>query len=177
MVACAFLSMALRHGACYEPIDSGTVMFGVYRCFSSRICAWHRSCNISYTVLRKGWYEITISKCCFKTDIAMIHIKEKLVETQSSHSRSFVKYKQSWLWCANTEILLDCFKRCRQLNSSLPSASSYMRQWIGSALVQIMACRLLGAWTNFALLSTESLKKNQWNFNQNIKFFIHENAL
>ena len=31
-----------------------------------------------------------------------------------------------------------------KLNSSPPSAA-YMRQWIGSALVQIMACRLFGA--------------------------------
>ena len=31
-----------------------------------------------------------------------------------------------------------------QINSFLPSAA-YMRQWIGSALVQIMACRLFGA--------------------------------
>ena len=30
------------------------------------------------------------------------------------------------------------------INSSLPSAA-YMRKWIGSALVQIMACRLFGA--------------------------------
>ena len=30
------------------------------------------------------------------------------------------------------------------INSSPPSAI-YMRQWIGSALVQIMACRLFGA--------------------------------
>ena len=30
------------------------------------------------------------------------------------------------------------------INSSPPSAS-YMRQWIGPALVQIMACRLFGA--------------------------------
>ena len=29
-------------------------------------------------------------------------------------------------------------------NSSTPRAA-YMRQWIGSALVQIMACRLFGA--------------------------------
>ena len=29
-------------------------------------------------------------------------------------------------------------------NSSSPSAA-YMRQWIGSALVQIKACRLIGA--------------------------------
>ena len=29
-------------------------------------------------------------------------------------------------------------------NSSPPSAA-YMRQWVGSALIQIMACRLFGA--------------------------------
>ena len=27
----------------------------------------------------------------------------------------------------------------------LPPSAAYMRQWIGSALVQIMACRLFGA--------------------------------
>ena len=33
---------------------------------------------------------------------------------------------------------------CHPLNSS-PSSSAYMRQWLGSALVQIMAWRLFGA--------------------------------
>ena len=37
-----------------------------------------------------------------------------------------------------------CVSRPQWVNSSLPSAA-YMRQWIGSALVQIMACRLFGA--------------------------------
>ena len=32
----------------------------------------------------------------------------------------------------------------RGLNSSPPS-TTYMRQWTGSALVQVMACRLFGA--------------------------------
>ena len=65
------------------------------------------------------------------------------------------------------------------LNSSLPSAA-YMHQWIESALVQIMACRLLGAKplsnqclviVNYTLRS-----KLQWNFNPNSNFFIQENA-
>ena len=55
-----------------------------------------------------------------------------------------------------------------------------MRQWIGSALVQIMACRLFGAKS----LSTPVLghfnwtltNKLQWHFNQNTKFFSQENA-
>ena len=40
-----------------------------------------------------------------------------------------------------------------------------MRQWIGSALVQIMA------WRHWTLSN-----KRQWNFIQNTKCFIHENA-
>ena len=49
------------------------------------------------------------------------------------------------------------------LNSSTPSASC-VRQWIGSALGQIMACRLFGAkpffWTNPGLLSIGPLRTN-----------------
>ena len=36
------------------------------------------------------------------------------------------------------------YQKKKGINSSPPSAA-YMRQWIGSALVQIMACRLNGA--------------------------------
>ena len=65
------------------------------------------------------------------------------------------------------------------INSSPPSAA-YMRQWTGSALVQIMACRLFDAkplsepmldFVNWTLRN-----KLQYNFNQNTKRFIHENA-
>ena len=52
------------------------------------------------------------------------------------------------------------------VNSSPPSVA-YMCQLIGSALVQIMACRLFGA----KAVSKPMLE------DQNTKFFIHENAL
>ena len=64
--------------------------------------------------------------------------------------------------------------------NSPSSSSAYMRQWIGSALIQIMACRysvpshyLNQGWVivNLALRN-----KLQWSFNQNTKLFIHENA-
>ena len=46
------------------------------------------------------------------------------------------------------------------INLSLPSAA-YMGHWIGSALVQIIACRLFGAKpTNAGLLSIEPLETN-----------------
>ena len=65
-----------------------------------------------------------------------------------------------------------------RVNSSPPSAA-YMRQWIGSALVHIMACRLFGTkplskplpvFVNWSLGI-----KLQWKFNPNTKIFIHEN--
>ena len=60
-----------------------------------------------------------------------------------------------------------------------PSAA-YMRQWIGSALVQIMACRLVGAKPLSKLMLGYHLldfwNKLQWVSNQNTTFFIQENA-
>ena len=57
-----------------------------------------------------------------------------------------------------------------------------MRQWNGSALVQVMACRLFGAnplpepmlpyCQNWNLPYCQ-----KWNLNQNTKYFIQENAL
>ena len=66
------------------------------------------------------------------------------------------------------------------INPSPPSVA-YMRQWIGSALVQIMACRLFRRqdtiWNNAGLLSSGLFtNKRQWNFSQNRKLFVHENA-
>ena len=60
-----------------------------------------------------------------------------------------------------------------------PSAA-YMRQWIGSALVQIMACRLVGAKPLSKLMLGYHLldfrNKLQWVSNQNTTFFIQEDA-
>ena len=38
-----------------------------------------------------------------------------------------------------------CNNSCANLNSSNFPSAAYMREWIGSTLVQIMACRLFGA--------------------------------
>ena len=64
-----------------------------------------------------------------------------------------------------------------------PCSAAYMLQWIGSVLVQIMACRLFGPKSLSKpmlgyLLSIGFLRnKLQGNFDQNIKFFIQEIAL
>ena len=67
-----------------------------------------------------------------------------------------------------------------RFNSSPPSAA-YMHQWIGSALVQIMACRLFGAKSlskpmlDYCWLDPSN--KLQWNFNRNSYICIQENPL
>ena len=65
-------------------------------------------------------------------------------------------------------------------NSSPPTAT-YMRQWNGSALVQIMAGHLFSVPSYYLnqcwVIVNWSLGNNlQWNFNQNTKLFIHKNA-
>ena len=62
------------------------------------------------------------------------------------------------------------------VNSS-PPVFVYLRRWIGSTLVQIMACRLFGAkpLSNPMLSYCQLDNKLQWNFNQNTKLFIHKN--
>ena len=71
------------------------------------------------------------------------------------------------------------------VNSS-PHSAAYVRRWIGSALLQIMVCRLIST----KPLSGQTFRysqelscgpliyrnKHQWNFNQNRKLFIHGNA-
>ena len=65
------------------------------------------------------------------------------------------------------------------MNSSPPSAA-YMRQWIGSALVQIMACRLSAPshYLNqcWIIVNWTFGDRLQWNFDKNTNFFIHKNA-
>ena len=65
------------------------------------------------------------------------------------------------------------------INSSPPSAT-YKCQWIGSALVRIMACRLFGAkpLSNQCWVIVNWTLRNelQWNFNQDTKLFIHSTA-
>ena len=79
------------------------------------------------------------------------------------------------LWAAFPE-----FQVCSTINSSPPNAP-YMPPWTGSALAQIMACRLFGARPLskpmlFFFVNWTPMNKLQWNFNQNTKLFIHENA-
>ena len=74
-----------------------------------------------------------------------------------------VDIKNAWTWaCPKKVFSLVCMGQrlscCDSVtfNSSRPSAA-YMRQWIGSALIQIMACCLFGA----KFLSTPTLINSQ----------------
>ena len=76
---------------------------------------------------------------------------------------------------------------CTTINhNSSPQSVAYIRRWIGSALLQILVCRLFGT----KPLSEQTFRysqelspgplvywnKLQWNFIQNGKLFIHGNA-
>ena len=76
---------------------------------------------------------------------------------------------------------------CTTINvNSSPHSAAYVRRWIGSALLQIMVCRLFRT----KPLSEQTFRysqelspgplvygnKLQWNFVQNRKLFIHGNA-
>ena len=64
-----------------------------------------------------------------------------------------------------------------QVNSSPPSAA-YMHQWTKSALVQVMACRLLSHYLNqcWLIVNWTLGKKFMWNTYRNFITFIQENA-
>ena len=64
------------------------------------------------------------------------------------------------------------------INSSLPSAP-YIRQWIESALVQIMAYSVPSHYLNQCwIIETNWTLRNklQWNLDQNTKLFNHKNV-
>ena len=76
---------------------------------------------------------------------------------------------------------------CTTINvNSSPHSAAYMRRWIGSALLQIMVCRLFGTkpLSEQTFCYSQELSpgplvygnKLQWNFNRNRKLFIHGNA-
>ena len=69
---------------------------------------------------------------------------------------------------------------CRVLTHPPPPCATYMCQWIRTASVQIMACRLLvpSHYLNqcWFILNWTLRNKFHWNFNQNTKSFIHKNA-
>ena len=74
-----------------------------------------------------------------------------------------------------------CITQPLWVNSSPPPSVAYIRQWTWSALVQIMACRLIGAkplsGPMLDIVNWTLRNKLQWNFNQSTKLFIHEIAL
>ena len=68
--------------------------------------------------------------------------KEIRVQTEIRPNCKCESYMRYIAKCKRSVILTICPESL--LNSSPPSAA-YMRQWTGSTLVQVMACRLLGA--------------------------------
>ena len=62
------------------------------------------------------------------------------------------------------------------LSNFSPLSAAYVSQWIGSALVQIMVCRLFGAKPLCKPLLQQWRHKLQWNVNRNSYICIQGNA-
>ena len=75
--------------------------------------------------------------------------------------------------------MMPILSQATYINSSHPSAV-YMRKSPGSALLQIMVCRLFGTMPlskpMLGFYQLDHKEKKHSNFNQNTKPFIHENA-
>ena len=62
-------------------------------------------------------------------------------ETQRNFNKTEVYFMAVHLWISPAKWQ----PFCSDPSNSSPPSAAYMRRWIGSALVQIMACRLFGA--------------------------------
>ena len=104
------------------------------------------------------------------------HINQLLNYQYYCHSVRIKNYITSILFFHK---LIQAVTAMMCFNSSPPSAA-YMRQWIRSALVKIMACHLFGAKPLSKLMwdivNWTLVKKLQWNFNRNLNIFINENT-
>ena len=89
-----------------------------------------------------------------------------------TYTRDLTVYQNAYSWVKSLNYAM--------MGSLISPCATYMHQWIGLALVQIMVvaysapshhlnqCWVIVNWT--------LRNKLQWNFNQNIKLSIHENA-
>ena len=83
-------------------------------------------CRIQYSKAFHCQFDWLYIFVAYNTFSVLLAIVLKLI------TRQFLQYISPELW------------RVSHFNSSAPNAA-YMRQWMGPALVQIMACRLVGA--------------------------------
>ena len=114
--------------------------------------------------------------------LSKTHFNENLIKIQiSSLKKMHLKLPSAkwWPFCLWLSVLTKPLSKINytSLNSS---SATYMRQWIEATLVQIRACRLFDAkpLSNncWVIVNWTFRNKLQWNINQNMKVFIHENA-
>ena len=139
-------------------------------------CHSWRCCNVVPTLHRwtnPRWPNVICWRCA--------NVSYDVGPTLVQHfSASWAVYAQKEFWLTHCDHIDAYMPPAFPINSSPPS-DAYMRQWIGSALVQIMACCLFGTKLLFkpmqgSIVNWNIRNKLQWNLNQNTKNFIHENA-
>ena len=93
-----------------------------------------------------------------------------------------IKINPSWWRCLKILDWRGLSKATSNHTFSLthPPSSAYVHQWIGSAVVQIMACRLFGdkplSKQCWVIVNWTLWHKLQWICYQNTNLFFHENA-
>ena len=105
---------------------------------------------------------------CVIAHCAVSRYQQGCKETSSGGTPPTNNGMHEYFVCLSNQIIV------LPLNSS-PASATYMRQWIGSALVQIMAFShyLNQCWV---IVNWIFRNKLQWNFNENINIFTHKNA-
>ena len=144
-----------------------------------------------FTLMELEWSMVTsICKCkkdvtntlqlrlfCTKSSILCVpfsHIRLKQVNICASFLQMHLLLGMLRVMGAMGKLLAIGF----QFHSYAPNAA-YMRQWIGSALIQVMTCRLFVAkpshYLNHCCLIVKWTLRNklQWNSNGNMKLSVH----
>ena len=99
-----------------------------------------------------------------------------LVSTPVSYAENDGVTDSTIYFMKRSAMQMPCAFWLMHFNSSLPSAA-YVRQWIGSALIQIMAYRLFSTKPlSKPIVNWTFRNKLQWNFTQSTNIFLDENA-
>ena len=132
-------------------INEGEPQLGIQLCHSDM-------CRITLISYRHGYQTLHSPKCAYwlpisrngssltgyiGTGMKLLHIGNMTMSLYMSiYMREFPICDISTHLCPNVHVAVSCVVVSL---SPPPSSAAYMRQWIGRALYQIMACRLFGA--------------------------------
>ena len=156
----------------------------------SPVCYQWRYCNLALSrwimCQRTGSSLVQVKACHLFGKKSITWINTESLTYYSNFNEIGIKAYEYLFMKIHLKVLSAIFfiiftrSQCVDIIISSPPSAAYMHQWIGSALVQIMACPLFGTKPLskpmlFFIINWTLKNILQWNFNQN-KLFFHENA-